>query len=83
MPANEYVLLLNNFSHLNGVALYDCGTLDGHIDRLLHMLGIMYRWCVAAFSSGLWNITTPVDQVLDGHIVQMHVKINALYNSDG
>ena len=30
---------------------------------LLHMLGTMYRWCVAAFSSGLWNISTPVDQV--------------------
>ena len=25
----------------------------------------MYRWCVAAFSSDLWNIPTPVDQVLD------------------
>ena len=33
---------------------------------LLHMLGTMYQWCVAALSSGLWNILTPVDQVLDG-----------------
>ena len=39
------------------------------------MLRTMYRWCVAAFSSGLWNIPTPVDQVLDGHIVQTHVRV--------
>ena len=38
----------------------------------------MYRRCVAALSSGLWNIPTSVDQVLDGRIVQMHVKIDAL-----
>ena len=37
----------------------------------------MCRWHVA-FSSGLRNIPTPVDQVLDGRIVQMHVKIDAL-----
>ena len=35
----------------------------------------MYRLCIAASSSGLWNILTPVDQVLDARIVQMHVKI--------
>ena len=38
----------------------------------------MYQWCVAAVSSGLWNIPTPVDQVLDDCIAQMHVKINTL-----
>ena len=32
--------------------------LDGHIDELLHMMGIMYRWCVVSISSGLWNILT-------------------------
>ena len=42
------------------------------------MLGTMYRWCVAAFNNGLWNIPTPVDQVLDDRIVQMQVKIDAL-----
>ena len=42
------------------------------------MLGTVYRWCVADFSSDLWNIPTPIDQVLDGHIVQSHVKIDAL-----
>ena len=42
------------------------------------MLGTMYRWCVAALSSGLWNIPTPVDQVLDGCVIQTHVKIDAL-----
>ena len=52
--------------------------LDGHIDGLLHMLGTMYLWYTATFSSGLWNIPTPVDQVLDGHILQMHVKIDTL-----
>ena len=47
--------------------------------ELLHMLGTIYRWWVLAFSSGLWNIpTTPVDQVLDGRVVQTHVKIDAL-----
>ena len=42
------------------------------------MLGTMYRWNVAAFNSGLWNIPTPADQVLNSCIVQMHVKIDAL-----
>ena len=42
------------------------------------MLDTLYRWCVAAFSSGLWNITSPFYQVLDSHIVQMHVKFNSL-----
>ena len=32
------------------------------------MLGTIYWWCVAAFSSGLWNIPTPVDQVLDDSV---------------
>ena len=35
-------------------------------------------WCVAAFRSGLWNIPTLIDQVLDGHVVQTHVKIDTL-----
>ena len=42
------------------------GQLDGHIDGLLHMLGTVYRGCVAAFNSDLCNIPTLVDQVLDG-----------------
>ena len=42
------------------------------------MVGTVYRWCVTAFSSHLWKISTPIDQVLDGHIVQMHIKIDAL-----
>ena len=37
----------------------------------------MYWWCVAAFSSSLWNIPTPIHQVLDGRIVQTHIKIDA------
>ena len=77
-PSEEYILQLNNLSHLNGVALQACGKLAGHFDGLLHMLGTMYWWCVAAFCSGLWNIPTPIDQVLDGHVVQMHIKIDAL-----
>ena len=59
-------LALVIFGRLDGVALQACRKLDGHIDELLHMLGTKYRWRVAAFSSGLWNIPTPVDQVLDG-----------------
>ena len=43
------------------------------------MLGTMYQWCVTAFSSGLWNIPTPIDQVLDCHVVQTHIKIDALF----
>ena len=42
------------------------------------MLRTMYRWCVAAFISGLWNIPIPIDQVLTSHKVQMHVKTDAL-----
>ena len=38
----------------------------------------MYRWHVAAFSCGLWNICTSVDQVLDGYLIHTHVKIEAL-----
>ena len=38
----------------------------------------MYRWCVAAFRSDLRNIPTSVDQVLDGRVVQTHVKIDVL-----
>ena len=36
------------------------------------MLSTMKRWCVAAFCSGLWDIPTPVDQILDSHIVWTH-----------
>ena len=42
------------------------------------MLGTMHRWYVAAFSSDLCNIPTPVDPVLDGRVVQTHVKIDSL-----
>ena len=48
--------------------------LHGHSDRLLHMLGTMFWWCVATFSSGLWNIPTPVNQVL----IKMHIRIYTL-----
>ena len=49
-----------------------------NIDGLLHMLCTMYRWCVAALSSGLWNIPTPVDQVLDGRVkLNEHRRIAA------
>ena len=77
-PADEYILLLNNFSHLSGIALLACGKLDGHIEGLLYMLGTMYRWSVTDFSSSLWNIPAPVDQVLDDRVVQIYVKIDAL-----
>lgn len=77
-PADESVLLLNNCSHLNGVSLWACGKLDGHIDGLLHMLGTMYRWCVATFSSGLSNIPSPVDQAPDVRVVHINVNIDAM-----
>ena len=38
------------------------------------MLGTMYWWYVTAFSSSFWNILTPVDQVLDGHKVQVRMS---------
>ena len=47
------------------------------------MLDTMYRWCITAFNSGLWNIPTPVNQVLDGHTVQTHVKIDAVCEHGG
>ena len=40
--------------------------------------GTMYRCCVAAFSSGLWIIPASVDHVLDGYILQTHIKIDSL-----
>ena len=42
-PDDDYVLLLDNFSHLNGVAFYACGKLDGHIDGFLQILVTMYQ----------------------------------------
>ena len=36
-------------------------------------------WVCRCFQNGLWNITTPVDQVLDGRIVQTHFKIDAVW----
>ena len=30
------------------------------------------------FNSGLWNIPSLIDQVLDSHVVHMHVKIDAM-----
>ena len=32
LPTDDYVLLLNKFSHLSGVILYACRKLDRHID---------------------------------------------------
>ena len=46
---------------------------------MLHMLGTVYQWYVTAFSSGLWNIPTPINKVLDSRVVQMHVKIDTLF----
>ena len=42
--------------------------LDEHIDGFAArtVLGTICRWCVTAFSNGLWNIPTPVDQVGSG-----------------
>ena len=51
----------------------------GHTDGLLHIFGTVYRWCVAAFSSSLWNIPTHIDQFLDGRLAQTHVKIDSLF----
>ena len=36
------------------------------------------RHNVSAFSSGLWNIPTLLDQVLDDRVLQTHVKIEEL-----
>ena len=79
-PADEYV----GYSCWPTSAIWPgshsrpCVKLEGYINGLLHMLGTMYRWYVADFSSGLWNIPTPIDQVLDGRVVQTNVKIDAL-----
>ena len=74
-PADEYVLLLNNSSHLNVVTLREA---EWTYRGLQHMLVTMYQWSVNAFSSGLCNIPTPVNQVLHGRIVQTNVKIDTL-----
>ena len=49
-----------------------------NIDELLHMMGPIYWWCVSAFNSGLWDIPASIDHVLDGRIVEVHVKIDIL-----
>ena len=36
------------------------------------------RHNVSLLQQCLWDIPTPVDQVLDSHVVQMHMKINIL-----
>ena len=57
--------------------------LNGYIDGLLHILGTMYRWCVTTFSSSLWNISIPLEHVLDGRAIQSYVKIDALCELGG
>ena len=42
------------------------------------MLGTVSRWCFVVFSSDVWNIPSPIDQFLNGYVVQIHVKIIAL-----
>ena len=66
-----------NFSNFNGSHFRSAGSWMDNIDRL-HTLCTMHRRCVAAFSTGLLNIPTPVDQDLDGREVQTHIKIDAL-----
>ena len=41
-------------------------------------MGAMYRWHLATFIGGLWDIPTPVEQVLEDCVVETHVKIGAL-----
>ena len=38
MPCPQVCILVENFTHLKGVALWACGKLDGHINGLLLML---------------------------------------------
>ena len=64
---------LQPFERSRTVGLREAGWTNG---RLLHMLGTIYRWCVAAFGSDLWNIPTPTDQVLDGRVIPSQVKID-------
>ena len=70
-PLNEYVLLLNNFSHLKGVTFRPVGSWMDNISTDCCTCWAKCIGGVIAFSNGLWNIPTPVDQVLD-------VKIDAL-----
>ena len=42
------------------------------------MLGTILLLAHYCFEQCLWNIPTPLDQVLDGCIVHMHVKIDTL-----
>ena len=58
---NNAMTMLNNFSHLNGVALLVFGKLHGCIDRFLHVLGSM-SWCGVSLLSAVfsqWNIPMP------------------------
>ena len=48
--------------------------------RISSHVGHNVRWRVAAFSSDLWNIPTPIDQVLDGRLVQTLAKIDFCAN---
>ena len=42
--------------------------------QVVHNLSVVCR----CFQRGLWNIPTSLDHVLDGHVVQTHIKIDEL-----
>ena len=56
---------------------------DEHIDELIHTLGAMHRWSVVVFSNCLWNIPTPVDQVMGGCVIQRTSKSTHCAGSGG
>lgn len=42
------------------------------------MLDMMNQWCIDIANSSQVNISTPVDQVLDDHMVQRLTKIDSV-----
>lgn len=60
------------------VGLQDIKWLNVHFREFLCMLDMMNQWCIDIANSSQVNISTPVDQVLDDHMVQRLTKIDSV-----
>lgn len=78
----QEAVMLWEFTHfyfyIEGVSLWGFDILGSHFrEYTLQILDMTHQGCLDVNSSGKMNISTPIDQVLDGYIVQALSKINA------
>lgn len=73
-----HILLLLNWSKLRGVRLWALKSMYSHFGESLHMLDVMCWWCFDVGNNSRINIPLSIDQVLDSHLVQMLINIDAL-----